>query len=116
MKQYIGLTWKTGYFSKLTDIDILHTNNVKIYVVLDNVKCDVKDLEMSQLRLLWDKDVNGNVETLYDSSNYINGKYGDYKFRLFVNNELIDATKYIQKYVIEFDGLYSLKVNDLVDH
>lgn len=115
MKQYIGLTWKIHYYHKFTDIDIIHTNTVKIYNVPTNIKCDVTELDMLDLELIWEKDVNGYVETVYDSSNYMNGGKHD-NFRLFVNNEVVHASKYIQKYLIVFDGMYSIKVSDFMDH
>lgn len=115
MKQYIGLTSHVGPYNKLTDIDILHTNNVKIYLVPNNIICPVEEVDVSLLPLVYDKYMEEPVETSYNTDNYINTTKGD-NFRLFVNNEVVHSSTYLQKYIIEFDGLYSLKSNEFVDH
>ena len=60
------------------------------------------------------------IDTFYDATNYEDfynkDKDVNLNFRLFVNKECVHASQYVKKYLIVFDGDYTLKVHKYVDH
>lgn len=114
MKQFIGATSHVMYYSKFTDIHVTNATSINIYTVPSK-----STIENASGTLIWTKEV-GEIITLYDSANYEDfynkNKDRSKNFRLFVNGECIHASEYTQKYLIEFDGEYTLKVNNFVDH
>ena len=116
MKQFIGSTASVAYYNDFTNIEITNTHNIKIYLVPS--KSTISD---AIGELIWTKEFNGNsISTKYDSRNYEDfyNKHKDVNmnFRLFVNDECVHASKYVNKYLIEFDGDYKLTVEKFVDH
>lgn len=103
---FIGCTSHIGYFSKFTSMTLNGT--YKIYIV--PIKKDIQDV--SKLEMIIEG--NGNVEIKYDGSAYPNGE--NKNFKLLVNGECIHVTKYINKYLVEFNGAYTLKEESFVDH
>ena len=121
-KQFIGLTWHAGYFSKCTDISISDIDNgktVKIYLVPSEEKrSSIENIDITKLQLICEKKVEtGKLETYYDSSNYESDSYrGNEKFKLLVDGQSVHATQYMEKYLIGFDGSFVLKDTKHVDH
>lgn len=108
MRKFIGSTWHVGYYSKFTSITL--NGNYKIYIVPNNSNIDdVKNIQM----IVNNQNVE-NVEIKYDGSAY---PYADDKnFKLLINGECVHSSKYTKKYLIEFDGDFTLKEESFVDH
>lgn len=126
MKKLIGATSHVMYYHKFTNIYITNAmNTIKIYDVPSNTKLDVDtcvdidtcvdvdtsvDIDTKQLSLVWSKEIdNEEFEIECDAPNYMDHKNNDTNFRLMINGECVNSSKFVQKYLIEFDGYYVLK-------
>ena len=116
IRQFIGSTWKAKYVHKIIDIIISNTNNVKIYLIPTDINFNIENIESintAYLELIFEKKLsNGYVETDYD----MYGSHSDDNFKLSVNGKNIHSSKFMQIYLIVFDGLFTLDERDFVDH
>jgi len=124
MRKYIGLTSKARYFMNLTNINIsvLKSSVIKIYNIPFGIKIEPESINIDDFVMVYSIDTKNmdreSFETRYDTSNYLNNPKGDRNgyFRLFVNDVCVHSAQYLQKYLIEFEGEFTLTEEQFVDH
>jgi len=128
---FIGAISRISYFYKFRDITIdpIDDSIINVYIIPNGTLGNADNIDITNIQLILSEKIksneNSSLMVSYDYSGYdvYNEHYVHDKnininenFKLYVNNVCIHSTQYFQKYLLEFEGTYTLKETTYIDH